>query len=721
MSLEWNFHKLEDLINLRTGKLDSNAEEENGVYPFFTCAPDPLKINSFSFNQKAILLAGNNANGNFHINYYEGKFDAYQRTYVIDVLDNEKINLKYLYYALKICLNDFKRMSQGTSTRFLTKKILDNFEIQVPPIETQLKIVDVLDSITNKININQRINKNLLQLVKTIFKNWFVEFEPFDGTQPKDWKLCPLEDICDLNAGGDKPDIVSDEKTDSCIYPIYSNGLDKDGLYGYTDQAKIFDESVTVSARGTIGFVCLRHEPYVPIVRLVSLIPNKNKITAKFLYLSLERLNIMGTGTTQQQLTIPDFKKTEILVPTYEAIESFTDKINPIFNQIWTHEKEIIKLSNLRDTLLPKLMSGEIDVSKINCDIVIEYPNRVLIILHRHFKLFISGDSMKTKIISKIQNQMKPYLNQGQYIKLTNSLLNSLQDIDVVDKNNDLSDVDNFKLLNLFLSAKQVEGCSDKTIIYYKSTIEKMLMKIKKHVYNISTDDLRKYLFDYKNEKQSSKTTLDNVRRIFSSFFSWLEDEDYIIKNPVRRIHRVKTGRVVKEVLTDENLEVLRDNCDEIRDLAMVELLVSTGIRVGELVRLNIEDIDFYERECVVFGKGESERVVYFDARTKIHLIEYLQSRIDENPALFVSLNSPYTRLGISGVETRLRELGNKCNINKVHPHKFRRTMATNAIDKGMPIEQVQKLLGHVQIDTTMQYAMVNQSNVKLSHRKFIG
>ena len=336
-------------------------------------------------------------------------------------------------------------------------------------------------------------------------------------------------------------------------------------------------------------------------------------------------------------------------------------------------------------------------------------------------KITNRGDNMKTKIISKIQNQMKPYLNQGQYIKLTNSLLESLQDIDIIDINNELSNIDNFKLLNLFLSAKQVEGRSDKTLIYYKSTLEKMLLKIKKQVYNINTDDLRRYLFDHKNYKQSSKTTIDNMRRIFSSFFSWLEDEDYIIKNPVRRIHRVKTGRVVKDVLTDENLEILRDNCEEIRDLAIVELLTSTGIRVGELVNLNIEDINFYERECKVFGKGESERVVYFDARTKIHLMEYLQTRIDENPALFVSLNNPYKRLGISGVETRLRELGQKCKINKVHPHKFRRTMATNAIDKGMPIEQVQKLLGHVQIDTTMQYAMVNQSNVKQAHRKFIG
>ena len=327
---------------------------------------------------------------------------------------------------------------------------------------------------------------------------------------------------------------------------------------------------------------------------------------------------------------------------------------------------------------------------------------------------------MKTKIISKIQNQMKPYLNQGQYIKLTNSLLESLQDIDVIDNNDELSDIDNFKLLNLFLSAKQVEGRSDKTLTYYKSTLEKMLLKIKKQVYNINTDDLRRYLFDHKNFKQSSKTTIDNMRRIFSSFFSWLEDEDYIIKNPVRRIKKIKTGRVVKDVLSDEHLEILRDNCNNLRDLAIIELLISTGIRVGELVNLNIDDVNFDERECVVFGKGESEREVYFDAKTKIHLMNYLKQRNDDNPALFVSLKKPYNRLGISGVERRLRKLGNLSNIKKVHPHKFRRTLATNAIDKGMPIEQVQRLLGHVQIDTTMKYAMVNQNNVKISHKKFI-
>ena len=328
---------------------------------------------------------------------------------------------------------------------------------------------------------------------------------------------------------------------------------------------------------------------------------------------------------------------------------------------------------------------------------------------------------MKTKIITDIQNQMKPFLNQAQYLRLTKALLNSLKNIEVISINDDeFNPSENKKLLNLFLSAKQVEGCSRKTIDYYNSTIVKMLSNVEKRIDNISTDDLRSYLATFKKERNSSKITIDNLRRIFSSFFSWLEDEDYILKNPVRRIHRVKTGRVVKEVLSDENLEVLRDNCEEIRDLAMLELLISTGIRVGELVNLNINDINFYERECVVFGKGESERVVYFDARTKIHLMQYLEQRTDDNPALFVSFKKPNKRLGINGVETRLRQLGEKSNISKVHPHKFRRTMATLAIDKGMPIEQVQKLLGHVQIDTTMQYAMVNQSNVKLAHRKFI-
>lgn len=331
---------------------------------------------------------------------------------------------------------------------------------------------------------------------------------------------------------------------------------------------------------------------------------------------------------------------------------------------------------------------------------------------------------MKTKIITEIQSKMKGHLNQNQSTKLTKTLLKVLENIEITEKKvnftgNDLKN--NEKMLQIFLSAKEVEGCSRKTISYYNSTIRKMINNLNKSIENINTEDIRIYLSNFKEKNNSSKVTVDNLRRIFSSFFSFLEDEDYISKNPVRRIHRIKTGRVVKEILTDENLEILRDNCSHIRDLAILELLFSTGIRVGELVNLDIDDINFHERECIVFGKGESQRPVYFDARTKIHLIKYINSRNDNNTALFVSLNKPHERLGIGGVETRLRRLGRKLNINKVHPHKFRRTLATKAIDKGMPIEQVQKLLGHVQIDTTMQYAMVNQNNVKMAHRKFIG
>ena len=276
-------------------------------------------------------------------------------------------------------------------------------------------------------------------------------------------------------------------------------------------------------------------------------------------------------------------------------------------------------------------------------------------------------------------------------------------------------------LLELFLSAKRIEGCSEKSLKYYEVTIKAMSMSIGKEVNHIQTDDIRSYLTNYQINKKSSRVTIDNIRRILSSFFSWLEDENYILKSPVRRIHKVKTISNIKETYSDENLELMRDNCSEIRDLAMIDMLASTGMRVGEMVLLNKIDIDFNERECVVFGKGDKERVVYFDARTKIHLKEYLQSRNDNNPALFVSLKVPHERLKIGGIEVRLRNFGKQLGIKKVHPHKFRRTLATMAIDKGMPIEQLQQLLGHRRIDTTLQYAMVKQSNVKIAHRKYIG
>ena len=327
---------------------------------------------------------------------------------------------------------------------------------------------------------------------------------------------------------------------------------------------------------------------------------------------------------------------------------------------------------------------------------------------------------MKQKIITDVVQAMLPYLNNTQTEKLQEALLHSLSNYKVVVHKDAEPDTE-LNLVELFLSAKRIEGCSEKSLKYYESTIMALLDGVGKGVKYIGTEDIRVYLTDYQARKQSSKVTMDNIRRILSSFFSWLEDEDYILKSPVRRIHKVKTGTCVKETYTDEALELMRDNCTELRDLAMIDLLASTGMRVGEMVLLNRADIDYNERECIVFGKGDKERVVYFDARTKIHLQNYLNSRTDDNPALFVALQKPHKRLQISGVEVRLRQYGRQLGIPKVHPHKFRRTLATVAIDKGMPIEQLQQLLGHRRIDTTLQYAMVKQSNVKIAHRKYIG
>lgn len=328
---------------------------------------------------------------------------------------------------------------------------------------------------------------------------------------------------------------------------------------------------------------------------------------------------------------------------------------------------------------------------------------------------------MKEQLISEVMQQMLPHLDNAQLKQLQQVMQQTLFHFDVVGAVIQPEGDNSNELISMFIAAKRVEGCSEKTLAYYQTTINKMVSALNKSVQNILTEDLRSYLTGYQNRHHSSRVTIDNIRRILSSFFSWLEDEDYIIKSPVRRIHKVKTTLSIKETYSDEELELMRDSCTEIRDLAIVDILASTGMRVGEMVLLNRGDIDFAERECKVYGKGDKERIVYFDARTKLHLQEYLGSRTDDNPALFVTLRTPHERIKIGGIENRLREMGRRLNIPKVHPHKFRRTLATRALDKGMPVEQLQQLLGHQRIDTTLQYAMVKQSNVKIAHKKYIG
>lgn len=321
---------------------------------------------------------------------------------------------------------------------------------------------------------------------------------------------------------------------------------------------------------------------------------------------------------------------------------------------------------------------------------------------------------MEEKLVN-ILNEMAEFLSVAQMKKLQEVLLKQFSENELQKQN-----ISNDEYLTMFLNAKKIEGCSERTLKYYKVTVEHLLKTVTTQIRKMTTDEIRNYLVEYQKINNCSKVTVDNIRRNISSFFTWLEEEDYILKSPMRRIHKIKTKTVVKEIISDEAIEKMRDSCKEKRDIAIIDLLYSTGIRVGELVNINISDLNLEQRECVVYGKGDKERRVYFDAKAKIHLQNYIESRTDDNPALFVTLDAPYNRLKISGVEIRLRELGRELGFTKIHPHKFRRTMATRAIDKGMPIEQVQKILGHSQIDTTMQYAIVNQTNVKNSHQKYI-
>lgn len=479
---------------------------------------------------------------------------------------------------------------------------------------------------------------------------------------------------------------------------INSTGV---GSLGRTAQVWFEPEKLTVDSHITIvrtrkpehalylGFWAFAHERYI------------------------ESLHTGSTGQTE--LPRDHVKAIRLVLPDAATLSWFNSIAEPAVKAIVANQVESKKLEALRDALLPKLMSGELDVSKVE----VPTPPNSHLPVHRYCILqtvpirIWKGTAMEA-IINTVLAQMQPLLN-GHQLKQLAITLRAVFEHDKQPPKEDPAD-----LLALFLTAKEVEGCSPKTIAYYRTTLEHMTEAVAKPYTQVTSDDLRSYLTDYELKRGAGKVTVDNIRRIMSSFFSWLEDEDYVVKSPVRRIHRVKCAQVTKEVLTDEQVESLRDGCTCTRDLAIIEMLASTGMRVGELVRLDIADVDLQERECVVIGKGNKQRPVYFDARAKLRINEYLALRHDDSPALFVSLRGEPKRMTIGNVETRMRELGRATSVGRVHPHKFRRTLATRAIDKGMPIEQVQKLLGHAKIDTTMRYAMVDQNNVKTSHRKYL-
>ena len=573
------------------------------------------------------------------------------------------------------------------------------------------------------------INDNLEAMAKQLYEYWFVQFDfpneegkPYKSSGgamvwneklkreiPQGWNILPISDILDKYPTTKRYE--TKEYLQIGKYPIIDQG--DAYIVGFTNEndnlltrhpAVLFgDHSTKVKfldfdfARGADGTQILYS--------------SNDAVSQYYLYLVVSALQIPNPGYSRH---FKYLKELPIVIPSLSIATKYVNIVKPLFEK-WT--KNIfnnIALTKQRDELLPLLMNGQ---ASVNYHLSASFLSS-LILYRDQYKFY----DMKETIIQTVLDGMRAVLTENQLEMLTDVTRKALSECEITPKatEEEQRNKENAELLGAFISSKKVEGCSDKTIHYYKSSIEKLIATVKKNVCDISTNDIRCYLAEQQEQRGLSKVTIDNLRRIYSSFFSWLEDEDYITKSPVRRIHKVRTDALVKEVLTDENIEVLRDSCHELRDIAMIDLLLSTGMRVGELVKINRDDIDFQERQCIVFGKGNKEREVYFNARTKIHLKKYLEQRTDTNPALLVSLHEPHTRLTISGVEVRLRQLGKRVNLNKVHPHKFRRTLATMAIDKGMPIEQVQKMLGHVKIDTTLHYAMVNQTNVKIAHRKFL-
>ena len=567
------------------------------------------------------------------------------------------------------------------------------------------------------------INDNLEAMAKQLYDYWFVQFDfpneegkPYKSSGgamvwndklkreiPQGWIASNYTDLFTIGNGQTMPQ-------NEGFIPAY-------GGNGIVKMVEISNYPACIII-GRVGANCGSiHYSKVPcwVSDNAISVCSKNDDWQPFLFYSLRLYNLSKNkgGSSQPLITHEALK--HLYFPMSEMhINQFCHIVNELQDLIYSNQQEILKLTKLRDELLPLLMNGQ---ASVNYHLSVLFLSS-LILYRDQYKFY----NMKETIIQAVLDGMRAVLTENQLELLTDVTRKALSECEITPKatEEEQRNKENAELLGAFISSKKVEGCSDKTIHYYKSSIEKLIATVKKNVCDIATNDIRCYLAEQQEQRGLSKVTIDNLRRIYSSFFSWLEDEDYITKSPVRRIHKVRTDALVKEVLTDENIEVLRDSCQELRDIAMIDLLLSTGMRVGELVKINRDDIDFQERQCVVFGKGNKEREVYFNARTKIHLKKYLEQRTDTNPALFVSLHEPHTRLTISGVEVRLRQLGKRINLNKVHPHKFRRTLATMAIDKGMPIEQVQKMLGHVKIDTTLHYAMVNQTNVKIAHRKFL-
>ena len=630
--------------------------------------------------------------------------------------------------------------AQQTKIRHTSPDKIKECTVWIPSLDIQKRIGRILTDIDNKIAINRQINDNLEAMAKQLYDYWFVQFDfpneegkPYKSSGgamvwneklkreiPKGWNVANVFDELSVQYGFPfSTELFTEEPTSIPVVrirDILENSVSAYSEEEVDEKYRLQEQDLLVGMDGNFHMNYWNDNVSYLNQRSVRL-RAKSKSTVSIMQAKydiapyIKAKELRAKGSTVGHLSDKDLKELFVLVcPNID----FRNKFDSILAEIIENRCEMIELTKQRDELLPLLMNGQ---ATVNYHLSASFLSS-LILYRDQYKFY----DMKETIIQTVLDGMRAVLTENQLDMLTDVTRKALSECEITPKatEEEQRNKENVELLGAFISSKKVEGCSDKTIHYYKSSIEKLIATVKKNVCDIATNDIRCYLAEQQEQRGLSKVTIDNLRRIYSSFFSWLEDEDYITKSPVRRIHKVRTDALVKEVLTDENIEVLRDSCQELRDIAMIDLLLSTGMRVGELVKINREDIDFQERQCIVFGKGNKEREVYFNARTKIHLKKYLEQRTDTNPALFVSLHEPHTRLTISGVEVRLRQLGKRVNLNKVHPHKFRRTLATMAIDKGMPIEQVQKMLGHVKIDTTLHYAMVNQTNVKIAHRKFL-
>ena len=741
--MELNKYKLGECLELQRGYDLTSSQMQGGKIAVVGSNGIIGYHNSERGNSPCITVGRSGSVGKVH--YYEQPTWAHNTALFIK--DFKGNNPKYLYYLLKNLHLD-NTFEKGSSVipsldRNLVHSLVVPFH---KDINDQRKIVTVLSAIDRKIELNRQINDNLEAMAKQLYDYWFVQFD-FPNEEGKPYKSSGGAMVWNENLKREIPQGWVVEKMGKCTNVLLGgtpdtndNSLWGNG-YNWLNSGEVaefpilksgknitpkgLEKSATVLApKGSVTLSITRHlRPSILCIdacinqSVVAILEN-DKISKEYIYPLLNRdiprLMSLRTGAQQPHINKETVEAINVVLPPANIMGAYINKAESIYNAIFNNAKEVEELTKQRDELLPLLMNGQ---ATVNYHLSASFLSS-LILYRDQYKFY----DMKETIIQTVLDGMRAVLTENQLDLLTDVTRKALSECEITPKatEEEQRNKENVELLGAFISSKKVEGCSDKTIHYYKSSIEKLIAAVKKNVCDIATNDIRCYLADQQEQRGLSKVTIDNLRRIYSSFFSWLEDEDYITKSPVRRIHKVRTDALVKEVLTDENIEVLRDSCHELRDIAMIDLLLSTGMRVGELVKINRDDIDFQERQCVVFGKGNKEREVYFNARTKIHLKKYLEQRTDTNPALFVSLHEPHTRLTISGVEVRLRQLGKRVNLNKVHPHKFRRTLATMAIDKGMPIEQVQKMLGHVKIDTTLHYAMVNQTNVKIAHRKFL-